>query len=273
MSYVEGSYNTAQEAFDAVKRLKAEGYSASDIRLISNKTMHDSIIGQTDVDVTTTDTYERERNHDDESLWEKIKDAFTVDDDYTDYSDDPDNDPLMNYRADIDAGKIVVLVEGDRKGTARTATDAVHTPGTHTTDEETIRLKEEKLDVDKTEVQTGEVHVSKRVVKETETVEVPVEHEEIVIERHPVDSDEKVTGNMTMEEDDITIPIKEEQIHVTKEPVVTEEVTIGKEKRTETKKVAEEVEREELDIDTEGDVDLDRPGTHDRNRTDFDRNL
>lgn len=261
MNFVEGSYDTPQEAFEAVKRLKTEGYRADDIRLISNAAMRETFMDQTDVDVTTTDRYEKETvqepAHEEESMWEKIKDAFTVDEDYGDYSNDPDNDPLMNYRTDIEAGKIVVLVEGEPKVTP-----------TPTTDEETIRLKEEKLDVDTKEVQTGEVHVSKRVVKETETVEVPVEHEEIVIERRSVDPDEKVTGNMTMEDEEMTIPVTEEQIEVTKEPVVTEEITIGKEKVTDTKQVTESVEKEELDVDTEGDVDLDNPSTRNRNKND-----
>lgn len=273
MSYVEGSYDTPQEAFEAVKRLKREGYRAEDIRLISNTTMQETFMDQTDVDVTTSDRYDRETGHkttkEDESLWEKIKDAFTVDEDYDDYADNPDNDPLMNYRTDIDAGKIVVLVEGER-GVSPTATmDADPVSDTRTTDGETVRLKEEQLDVDKTEVQTGEVHVSKRVVEETETVEVPVEHEEIVIERRPVDSDEEVTGDTTIEDEEMTIPVTEEQIEVTKKPVVTEEVTIGKEKVTDTKQVKETVEKEELDIDTEGDVDLDHPSTHNRNENDL----
>ncbi len=243
MSYVEGSYATAQDAFAAVRRLKTEGYRAEDIRLVSNEAMRDTFMNDTDVHVTTTDRYDDELTQEDESLWEKIKDAFTVDDGH---SNDPDNDPLAHYRTDIEAGKIVVLVESDSKRVDE-----------RTHDEETIQLKEERLDVDTKEVQTGEVHVSKRVVEETETIEVPVEHEEIVIERHPVDGDEKVSGNMTLEDDEITIPVTEEQIEVTKEPVITEEVTVGKEKVTDTKQVKEQVEKEELDIESDGDVDLD----------------
>lgn len=264
MKFVEGSYDTPQEAFEAVKQLKTRGYRASDIRLISNATMRDSFMNQTDVEVTTTDHYDRDLTEEDESLWEKIKDAFTVDDDYSDYSGDSSNDPLMNYRTDIENGKIIVLVEGESKETPSPSVDPTLTSDTHMTDDKTIRLKEEQLDIDKTEIQTGEVHVSKRVVEETETVEVPVEHEEIVIERHPVDSDEKVTGNMTMEDEEIVIPVTEEQIKVTKEPVVTEEITIGKEKVTETKQVKENVEKEELDVDTKGDVDLDNSSPHDQ---------
>lgn len=268
MSYVEGSYDTPQEAMEVVKRLKREGYRADDIRLISNAAMRETFMNQTDVDITTTDHVERETTDEDESLWDKIKDAFTVDDDYEDYSDDPDNDPLTNYRTDIEAGKIVVLVEGEPVSTPTTDSTPVADADTRTTDGETVRLKEEQLDVDTKEVQTGEVHVSKKVVEETKTVEVPVEHEEVVIERRSVDDDEKVTGNMTMEDDEITIPVTEEQVQVTKEPVVTEEVTIGKEKVTDTKHVTEDVEKEELDVDTSGDIDINDSPNHNRNKKD-----
>lgn len=254
MSYVEGSYATSQEAFAAVQRLKTEGYRAEDIRLISNEAMRDTFMNDTDVHVTTTDRYEDELTHEDESLWEKIKNAFTLDDEY---SYDSDNDPLANYRTDIEAGKIVVLVEGESKRVDERVDLSRDRSDERTHDEETIQLKEERLDVETKEVQTGEVHVSKRVVKETETIEVPVEHEEIVIERHPVDGDEKVSGNMTLEDDEITIPVTEEQIEVTKEPVITEEVIVGKEKVTDTKQVKEQVEKEKLDIDSDGDVELD----------------
>ena len=128
------------------------------------------------------------------------------------------------------------------------------------TDEETIQLQEERLNVDKSEVQTGELHVKKEVKTETETVEVPVEHEEVTIERRPVKPGEKTTGNADMKEEDITIPVTEEQIEVTKRPVVTEEVNIKKDKEQEMKTVSEQVRKEDLDVETSGDVDVDNEG-------------
>lgn len=212
--------------------------------------MRDAFMDQsTGINITTTDRYEeeiaREETQEDESLWDKIKDAFTVDDEYEDDTTHPDGDPLLNYRTKIEDGKIVVLVESEKM-----------TTGKATTDDETFRLKEERLDVDTKEVQVGEVHVSKRVVEETQTIEVPVEHEEIVVKRRPVDSEHEARGNMAMKEEDIVIPLTEEKINVTKEPVITEEVTIEKRKVTDTKHVTEKVEKEVLDVDTEGDVDV-----------------
>lgn len=128
------------------------------------------------------------------------------------------------------------------------------------TDEETIQLQEERLNVDKNEVQTGELHVKKEVKTDTETVEVPVEHEEVTIERRPVKPGEKTTEDKDMKNEDITIPVTEEQVEVTKRPVVTEEVSIKKDKEKEMKEVSEQVRKEDIDVETSGDIDVDNEG-------------
>jgi uncharacterized protein (TIGR02271 family) len=115
----------------------------------------------------------------------------------------------------------------------------------------TIQLREERLKVDKTPVETGEVRVGKRVVTEHKTIDVPVEREEVVIERRPA-SGRAAKGDMTEEE--IVIPVKEERVSVSKQAVVTEEVSVGKRKVQDTKHVAETVRKEELDVDEQGDV-------------------
>jgi len=115
----------------------------------------------------------------------------------------------------------------------------------------TIQLREERLKVDKSAVKTGEVHVSKRVVTEHKTIDVPVEREEVVIERRPA-SGRAARGDVAEEE--IVVPVKEERVTVTKQPVVTEEVSVGKRKVQDTKHVAETVRKEELDVDEKGDV-------------------
>ncbi len=47
------------------------------------------------------------------------------------------------------------------------------------------RTQEERLNVAKHPVETGEVRVHKEVPTENKTIEVPVEREEVVIERTP----------------------------------------------------------------------------------------
>jgi uncharacterized protein (TIGR02271 family) len=110
-----------------------------------------------------------------------------------------------------------------------------------------IQLKEEHLRADK-EVDTGEVDIRKEVHTEQRQLTVPVEHEEVVIERRPAGG--KASGDMKAEE--IRIPVKEERVKVTKEPVVTEEVSVGKRKVSETRTVSGEVRKEELVVDSKG---------------------
>lgn len=110
MSYVEGSYATPHEALLAVKRLEEEGFRTEDIRLVANNEVHDSFVHKMDIKVYVKEPYEDEMDED-ASIWEKVKDAFSTVEDYGDDSKNPEDDPLFYYRANIDAGKIIVCVE------------------------------------------------------------------------------------------------------------------------------------------------------------------
>jgi uncharacterized protein (TIGR02271 family) len=118
-----------------------------------------------------------------------------------------------------------------------------------------LQLREEELIARKRSVQAGEVDIRTEVVSEQRTLEVPVRHEEVTIERHAVDrrpSDRPVseTGET------ISIPVTEEQVTLEKQAVVYEEVNVGKRVVQETEHVSETVRREEAVIDKEGDVKI-----------------
>ena len=111
--------------------------------------------------------------------------------------------------------------------------------------EETIPLTEERLEVSKN-VQEQQATITKKPVTETKTVEVPVTHEEVSIERRApsggegqVASEGPVTSN-----EEISIPLKKEEVEVNKTPYVKEEVTVTKKPVTETRQVTEEVTSE-----------------------------
>jgi len=145
-------------------------------------------------------------------------------------------------------------------GTAHAATaGSCATGATHAmagaTGERTVQLKEEQLRATKQPVQAGEVEIRKEVHTERKQITVPVEREEVVIERHPV-AERPATGGMHAEE--IRIPVREEKVTVTKQPVVREEVTVGKRNVHDTKTVTGEVKKEELVVDTEGDAKVRR---------------
>ncbi|PLS15946.1 stress protein [Bacillus sp. M6-12] len=117
-------------------------------------------------------------------------------------------------------------------------------------EEKTMKLREEQLKVNKEAVQTGEVQVNKQVVEEQKSVEVPVQHEEVYVERRPAKNTAADAGSID-EDETIRVPVVEEQIHVTKKPVVTEEIVIGKRTVEETKHVSDTVKREEAHVDKE----------------------
>lgn len=141
------------------------------------------------------------------------------------------------------------------------------TLGRDHTEEEKLRLHEERLHVDKEQVKTGEVNVGKHVVEEEQSIDVPVEREEVYVERRPVDgtvTDATDTG--FNENESINIPVSEERVNVTKNDVVSEEIVVGKRKVEDVETVRDTVRREEADIDEDTnltDRDKDR-GTRDR---------
>ena len=114
-----------------------------------------------------------------------------------------------------------------------------------------LRLREEQLNVSKDQVQAGEVGLHKEIVSEQKTVNVPVSHEEVVIERHAV-TDGRVDNTPIGEGETIRVPVSEEQVNVSKNTVVTGEVAIGKRAVQETQQVTDTVRREEARVDQQG---------------------
>jgi len=133
------------------------------------------------------------------------------------------------------------------RGTSTLSWDQARDAVRHAFDR-TVQLREEQLRVTKTPVRTGDVKVRKEVHTDHKTVTVPVEREEVVIERRPAGG--HATGDVRAEE--IRIPVKEEKVNVSKETVVKEEVHVGKRKVQDTREVSDDVRREELVVETEG---------------------
>jgi len=126
-----------------------------------------------------------------------------------------------------------------------------------------IQVKEERLHAEKRPVETGEVRVRKEVQTETKNIEVPVQREEVVIERTPVQgrAASDIAAGDIREGEELRIPVREEQVNVSKEAVVTEEVKVGKRVVQDTERVAGQVRKEEVRVEKEGDVDVRTRGT------------
>lgn len=120
-----------------------------------------------------------------------------------------------------------------------------------------IPLREEQLNVEKQRVQKGEVRVHKDVVTEQQHIDVPVSHEEVVIEQTPA-SEARPVDTPIGQGEAIRIPISEEQVNVTKQTVETGEVDVTKRKVQGEQRVSGTVRREEPRIEKSGDVNIRR---------------
>jgi len=148
--------------------------------------------------------------------------------------------------------------------TARVATGKAVTGKAAARAGDTIEVKEERLRADKQPVETGEVRVRKEVHTETKTIDVPVEREEVVIERTPVHgraASSDFAADSLRAGEEIRIPVREDKVKVSKEAVVTEEVKVGKRTVHDTEKVTGQVRKEEVKVEQEGDVDVRTRGT------------
>jgi uncharacterized protein (TIGR02271 family) len=130
-------------------------------------------------------------------------------------------------------------------------------------DEDELRVErsEEELRAGTREREAGRMNVRKRVLTDREQVKVPTRHEEVSVERVPVD--EEGTG-AEIGDDEVSVPVVEDEVVVDKRPVVKEEVRVRKDIVEDEEVIEEDVRKEEIDVDDQTtvrgrdrDVDLD----------------
>lgn len=121
---------------------------------------------------------------------------------------------------------------------------------------QSLKLYEERLIANKERFRAGTVTVGKRVETETATVSVPVEKERVIIERtNPTDTTAVTPGATAFNEGEIArMEVYEESADIEKQAFVREEVSVRKEVEKDTVSARETVRREELEIDSEGEV-------------------
>lgn len=121
----------------------------------------------------------------------------------------------------------------------------------------TVELHEEELQAQKVTRQAGEVRVTKEVVEEQRTLEVPVTREQVrVTSVTPTQSAADPT--QAFQEGTISVPVREEDVQVTKQVRVAEELEIGKTAVQETQHVTDTVRREQLNVQEVGEVEVER---------------
>jgi uncharacterized protein (TIGR02271 family) len=139
-----------------------------------------------------------------------------------------------------------------------------------TDEQRALRLRAEQLNVNKQQVQAGEVTLGKQVVEEQKTVNVPVTHEEVYIENRPVSGNVTDDGTPIGTDENIRVPVSEERVNVSKNTVTTGEVSIGKRAVQENQQVTDTVRHEEARLDRSGNpiIEGDNLNTDTTTRTD-----
>jgi uncharacterized protein (TIGR02271 family) len=112
-----------------------------------------------------------------------------------------------------------------------------------------FQLLGEVLRVHKDRVNRGEARIRKEVVAENQSIQVPVQREELVVERRPVDGDRPASGTPRSEE--IRVPLSEERASLGKSTVVREEVSVGKKPVEQVRDLNSDVRHEELVVEDE----------------------
>jgi uncharacterized protein (TIGR02271 family) len=122
-----------------------------------------------------------------------------------------------------------------------------------TTDDAMTR-SEEELEVGKTQRAAGTVRLKKYVVTDEVQTTVPVQREEVRIEREPITDanvDQAVDGPAISEEEH-EVTLMEEEVVTSKRTVPKERVRLDKDTVTEERQVSEEVRKEQIEVDGDG---------------------
>src|SRR5215207_5882253 len=127
--------------------------------------------------------------------------------------------------------------------------EGVNQPGDDLEDEDELRVQrtEEELRAGTREREAGAMRVGKRVRTDREQISVPTRHEEVSVERVPVEGRE--ASEAEIGEDEVTMPVTEEEVVVEKRPVVKEEIRVRKDVVEDEELVEEDVRREEVDVE------------------------
>ncbi len=137
---------------------------------------------------------------------------------------------------------------GEFRGHAEDDEGVSQSAGSDLEDEDELRVQrsEEELRAGTREREAGSMRVRKRVRTDREQIEVPTRHEEVSVERVPVEGE---ASEAEIGDDEVVVPVTEEEVVVEKRPVVKEEVRIRKDVVEDTETVEEDVRREEVEVE------------------------
>jgi uncharacterized protein (TIGR02271 family) len=160
-------------------------------------------------------------------------------------------------------GGVDVDRDHDRVGTGRGVVgNDVSGPET----DDAMTRSEEELRVGTRERETGRVRLRKYITTENVTQTVPVQREEVRVEREAItDANiDAATSGKDLSEEEHEVTLRSEEAVVQKNVVPKERVRVDKDVITEQQQVSEELRKEQIEVEGDGVTDVDR----DRDRTD-----
>jgi uncharacterized protein (TIGR02271 family) len=183
---------------------------------------------------------------------DKVKDAPNLDPEG--HLDPAQEEELYSYYAmdggaDTDAS--APRTESDAPATrteSSSGTVGHDTSGPETDD--AMTRSEEELQVGTTQRETGRARLRKHVVTEHVTKTVPVQREEVRIEREPISEDnaDDAMDGPAISEEEHEVVLHEEEPVVAKRTVPKERVRLDKEVHTDQEQVSEDVAHEEIEL-------------------------
>jgi uncharacterized protein (TIGR02271 family) len=143
----------------------------------------------------------------------------------------------------------------DRDADADTDHGTVGRDTSGPTTDNAMTRSEEELQVGTTQRERGRVRLRKYVTTEQVTQTVPVQREELRVEREPItDANlDAATSGPAISEEEHEVTLREEEVVVDKRAVPRERVRLDTETVTDERQVAEEVRKEQIEV--EGDQD------------------
>jgi uncharacterized protein (TIGR02271 family) len=115
---------------------------------------------------------------------------------------------------------------------------------------------EEELDIERSRREAGRVRLRKHVVTDHVTKTVPVQREEVHVEREPITDGnvQDATSGPDLTEDEHEVVLHEEEVDVEKRTVPKERIRLEKDVHTDEREVSEDLAREEIDVIEDGDT-------------------
>jgi uncharacterized protein (TIGR02271 family) len=166
----------------------------------------------------------------------------------------------LNRHYGLDDGDVYEAGTGPAGTTYDDDRDTVGRDTSGPTTDDAMTRSEEELRVGTQTRERGRARLRKYVVTEEQQVTVPVQREEVRLEREPITDANlgEATSGPDISEEEHEVTLREEEPVVEKRVVPRERVRLGTDTVTDERQVSEEVRKEQVEV--EGD---DRPGDRD----------